>query len=60
MTKQQVIDKAIGVIGSSKTAHAWMKVKHPALDGRSPEELLETQDGRYHVWEILCRVERDQ
>lgn len=59
MSKQQVIDKAIGVIGSAKTAFAWMKVRHPGLEGKSPEELLQTEQGCYHVWEILCRIENE-
>lgn len=59
MSKQQVMDKAVGVIGSLRTATAWMKVKHPALDGRSPEDLLETEEGRYHLYEILCRIDAE-
>lgn len=59
MTKQQVIDKAIGIMGSAKIANSWLQVRHPALEGKSAGELIETESGRTHVWEILCRMERD-
>lgn len=60
MTKEKVIDKAIEVMGSARIANSWLKVQHPGLEGRQPEELLETEQGRYHLYEILCRIGRDQ
>ncbi len=33
------------VLGSVEAARAWLKAPNPALDGASPEALLQTLDG---------------
>ena len=51
--KNKVIDKAVEVLGSRKTAMGWLNWAKPELDGKKPMDLLETENGCNLVLKIL-------
>lgn len=55
--KNKVIDYAVQVFGSMKTALGWLNTENPALDGKKPMDLLDTDRGCEHVLNILARIE---
>jgi uncharacterized protein (DUF2384 family) len=58
MTKQRVIDKAVGLFQSARIANSWMNISMKELDGKKPVELLETETGRIHLYKILENLEK--
>jgi putative toxin-antitoxin system antitoxin component (TIGR02293 family) len=57
MTKEFVINEAIRIFGSSRTAYGWLDRARPELDDKKPLDLLETEHGREHILAVLGRIE---
>jgi putative toxin-antitoxin system antitoxin component (TIGR02293 family) len=57
MTKDEITEMAMRVFGDpAKAARYMAKPKH-RFDGRSPNEMMETEDGREQVRNLLGQVE---
>lgn len=54
---QQVLTRATAVLESRERAEAWLKEPNPALDGRSPTDLLGDTNGANQVLDLLTRIE---
>ncbi len=52
-----LIQKALAVIGSPERLAEWMQTSIPALRGRTPYSLLDSEDGRKQVEIVLGRIE---
>jgi hypothetical protein len=52
-----LIQRALGIIGSPTRLAAWMQTSIPALRGRTPYSLLGSQRGRKQVEVVLGRIE---
>ncbi len=52
-----LIQKALAVIGSPERLAEWMQTSIPALRGRTPYSLMDSQDGRKQVEIVLGRIE---
>ena len=54
-----VVAHAIAVFGDERKAAHWFDTPLPLLDGRTPSELLETEEGAARVEQILTRIEHN-
>lgn len=57
MTKEFVVNEAIRVFGSSRTAYGWLERERPELDNKKPIDFLNTEQGCEHIHTILWRIE---
>jgi len=54
---KEVLDTAIGVLGSLNSAELWLRSPNQRLNGQSPLERLCQPDGYEIVLELLGRIE---
>jgi uncharacterized protein (DUF2384 family) len=52
-----LIQKALGIIGSPQRLAEWMQTSLPALRGQTPYSLLAFENGRKQVETVLWRIE---
>jgi putative toxin-antitoxin system antitoxin component (TIGR02293 family) len=53
----RVIEKARDMLGSDEAARNWLSTPVPALDFKTPQEWLDTSDGRQIVSGLLDRIQ---
>jgi uncharacterized protein (DUF2384 family) len=60
LTQEKVINEAVWLFGSRRIAVSWLNTPASELEGKSPMDLMKTEQGLYHVWNILARIERNE
>lgn len=55
MTEAEIKKKCTEIFGDQ--ANAWLKSPIQALDGKTPDELMRSEEGKSLVWQELGRIE---
>jgi putative toxin-antitoxin system antitoxin component (TIGR02293 family) len=54
-----IVAQAIAVFGDERKASHWFDTPLPLFDNRTPSELLEAEEGKALVEQILLRIEHN-
>lgn len=54
---EELIRKATDVLGSETRAQEWVREPNPALDGNTPLQAAQTEEGGRRVKQLLCQIE---
>jgi putative toxin-antitoxin system antitoxin component (TIGR02293 family) len=57
MTADEIVAMSVRVFGDAEKAARWMGRPKHRFDGKSPNELLDTEDGVEKVRQMLGRIE---
>lgn len=57
MDKLKVLEYAKSAFGSSSMAQRWLKSRVPALDGKRPIDMIETEEGAKVVFSTIRKIE---
>lgn len=57
LTKESIIEKALDTFGNSEKAQIWMMSPNRGIQGKRPDELLDSAEGRKRLQSVLGRME---
>jgi putative toxin-antitoxin system antitoxin component (TIGR02293 family) len=57
MTRDEIVEMSVRVFGDAEKAARWMARPKHRFGEKTPNEMLETEEGREHVRNILGQVE---